>query len=106
MTWIARETAMPTHDELVRFQNEYKRLSPQRKALFRVAMHLMVDDLQAKRPFDRRLRIKGVRKAPGVWEMTWAPDGRATFTYGNSKIPGDAHIIWRRVGNHSILQQP
>jgi hypothetical protein len=25
-----------------------------------------------------------VQGHPGVWEMTWAPDGRATFEYGRS----------------------
>ena len=104
MNWIGR--AVPTHDEFVQFNDEYKRLSLRRKALFRAAMHLMVDDLKGKRPFDPRLRIKGVRGAPGIWEMTWAPDGRATFNYGNAKIPGEAHIIWRRIGDHSILKQP
>ncbi|HEX3270763.1 MAG TPA: hypothetical protein VHR15_08940 [Ktedonobacterales bacterium] len=42
----------------------------------------------------------------GVFEMTWADDGRATFSYGTSSVPGEPHIIWRRVGSHDILQNP
>jgi hypothetical protein len=38
--------------------------------------------------------------------MTWAPDGRATFEYGDEIQPGEAHIIWRRIGTHSVFRQP
>jgi hypothetical protein len=41
-----------------------------------------------------------------VWELTWAPDGRATFEYGDPVRAGDPHIIWRRVGTHDIFRQP
>ena len=50
--------------------------------------------------------MKGVRTHPGVWELTWADDGRATFRYGESRRPGDPHIVWRRVGTHDILENP
>lgn len=30
---------------------------------------------------------------PGLWEMSWAPDGRATFEYGDEVHPGQPHII-------------
>ena len=53
------------------------------------------------------LRVKRIRGAAGeIWEMTWAPDGRATFQYGKERIPGEPHIIWRRIGTHGIFQQP
>ncbi len=42
-------------------------------------------------------------RAPGVYEMTWAPDGRATWEYGDERFPGIPHVIWRRVGTHSIF---
>jgi len=41
-----------------------------------------------------------------VWELTFAPDGRATFEYGDEVRPGDAHVIWRRIGDHSIFADP
>jgi hypothetical protein len=44
--------------------------------------------------FRKGLRIKGVRGAQGMFEMTWGPDGRATFTYGPEVHPGDPHIVW------------
>lgn len=42
----------------------------------------------------------------GVYELTWAPDGRATFEYGPEQRPGEPHIIWRRTGTHEILKAP
>jgi hypothetical protein len=47
-----------------------------------------------------------VQGSPGIWEMTWAPDGRATFAYGPEVIADEAHVIWRRIGDHSILADP
>jgi len=52
------------------------------------------------------LRVKRVQGSSGVWELTWAPDGRATFSYGDQQVSGDPHVIWRRIGDHSILRDP
>jgi len=38
--------------------------------------------------------------------MTWAGDGRATFEYGEPITEGEPHIVWRRVGTHTIFDQP
>jgi hypothetical protein len=35
-----------------------------------------------------------------------APDGRATFSYGEEMRPGEPHVIWRRVGTHDVLRDP
>jgi hypothetical protein len=53
-----------------------------------------------------RLRVKRMQGHPGVWEMSWAPDGRATFEYGDEIHQGQAHIVRRRVGTHSIFRRP
>jgi hypothetical protein len=50
--------------------------------------------------------VRGIEGAPGIFEMTWAPDGRATFEYGKETTPGEPHIIWRRVGGHDIFGTP
>ena len=52
------------------------------------------------------LRVKGVKGTPGVYELRWAADGRATFSWGAEVVPGQRHIIWRRCGDHEILKQP
>jgi len=41
-----------------------------------------------------------------VWELTWAPDSRATFHFGNQVREGEPHIIWRRIGTHKIFTRP
>lgn len=30
--------------------------------------------------------------------MAWDNDGRATFSYGDERMLGDPHVIWRRIG--------
>jgi hypothetical protein len=38
-----------------------------------------------------------------VWEMTWAPDGTATFHFGIPVTEGEPYIVWRRIGAHRIF---
>jgi len=47
-----------------------------------------------------------VQAAAGIFEMTWAPDGRATFQFGPEVVAGQPHVIWRRIGRHEILARP
>ena len=42
----------------------------------------------------------------GVYELRFAPNGRATFTFGPSVSEGQPHIIWRRIGGHEVLDRP
>lgn len=49
------------------------------------------------------LRVKGVRGVPGLFEMTWAPDGRATFMWGVPLDEDKRHVMRVRCGDHSIL---
>ncbi|GAA0992008.1 hypothetical protein GCM10009555_080330 [Acrocarpospora macrocephala] len=99
---------MPTFETTPRFERDWKKLSEPRQALFRkVVMETFVPDLAApERPFRPGLRVKGVTAHPGVFEMTWDGDGRATFSYGEEQIPGEPHGVWRRIGTHSILTPP
>ena len=87
---------MPTHDELRRFLNDYSRLTESQQVAFRSALRLFIAGLRSGR-FDPRLRLKRMHGYPGVWELSWAPDGRATFQYGQELQPGQPHVIWRRV---------
>ena len=54
----------------------------------------------------RRCASTACRVTTGVWELTWAPDGRATFSYGPEVRPSEQHVMWRRIGDHSILSDP
>ena len=94
---------MPTWDKTARFNRDYATLSKENQAEFMAAVSDFVADLKAGDGFRNGLRVKGVRGRPGVFEMSWAGDGRATFRYGDSVREGEAHIIWLQVGTHDIL---
>src|SRR5215207_5014743 len=97
---------MPTYRVLPRFKNDFKRLSADEQERFREAVNKFIDDLRRGRGFRPSLRVKGVQGAPRIYEMTWAPDGRATFHYGEPIQEGEVHVVWRRVGTHAILATP
>lgn len=94
---------MPTYKLMPRFIRDLEKLSASQRARFtKVVQEQFVPDLQAGQ-FRPGLRVKGVQSKPGVYEMTWAPDGRATWQYGEEQRPGTPHVIWRRVGTHAVL---
>lgn len=96
---------MPTYEVTPRFITDLDHLTPeQRQRFLRVVHGSFVPDLRVGR-FRAGLRIKGLRCAPGVYELTWAGDGRATWSYGKP-IRGVQHIVWHRVGTHSVLTRP
>ena len=96
----------PTFEVRSSIRHDWKRLTPEQRERFRHARDRMVEALVQREPFDPALRIKGVRGADGVFEMSWAPDGRATFEYGPEIHPGEPHIVWRRIGTHDIFDRP
>jgi hypothetical protein len=71
---------MPTRDVLASFWRDWEQLSPKQQREFRDAVAQFIANLaEDKQGFHPRLRVKRVQGHPGVWEMTWAYDGRATF---------------------------
>ena len=95
---------MATFEASPRFTRDLKRLTEAQRAAAQAAARQLAEDLNAKVRIRPGLRVKRVRSAPpGVWEMTWAPDGRATFEYGREVRPGHAHVVWRRIGTHAVL---
>jgi hypothetical protein len=99
---------MPTHDEVERFWRDWARLTAHQQEQFITAVDKLVHDLKAGQGFRPGLRVKLVQghEGEGIWEMTWAPNGRATFHYGAERSPGDPHVIWRRIGGHDIFSLP
>lgn len=97
---------MPTFLWLTRFGTDFDNLSNEQQLEFLEAVRSFVEDLRGGDGFRNGLRVKGVRGAPGVFEMTWANDGRATFSYGQAVEEGQVHILWRRIGTHGILKSP
>lgn len=95
---------MPTFEALPRFLRDHKAITKRDAEAFQRALQLFIAGLRAG-AFHPRLRVKRVQSTADVWEMSWAPDGRATFQYGEEIVPGEPHIVWRRVGHHSILDR-
>lgn len=77
----------------------------EQKKKLQEGLRKFLEDLSTGR-FRSSLRVKGVQGAPGVFEMSWDADGRATFEFGTSMRQGERHVVWRRVGSHSILGDP
>lgn len=95
---------MPTYSWQPRFGRDLRALTRPQQAAFLAVVALMVEDLGSGKRFRPGLRIKAVRGSPGVLEMSWAPDGRATFEFGAPLKEGVPHIIWRRVGTHDVFK--
>lgn len=95
---------MPTYERTSRFDRDWNGLSQADRNRFRKAVGTFIRDVGTG-SFRPGLRVKAMQGASGIFEMTWAPDGRATFQYGQSQGSG-AHVIWRRVGTHAVLREP
>lgn len=102
---------MPTHDEATAFQRDLDRLTDRQAERFEARLADFIADLMAVEEGQRSwfrpgLRVKKLSGVPDVYEMSWAPDGRATFAIGNPIVAGKIHIVWLRVGSHDILRRP
>lgn len=95
------------------FDTDYRRLKPEHQATFRDVVRTSFApacSAFAENPISgwpARLRIKSMRGAPGIYEMTWSfssPDGRATFEL--ITINGEKYCRWRRVGDHGVYRNP
>lgn len=93
---------MPTYEITERFRHEHSRLTAEQRSAFRRAVERFVSDLEHGQ-FRPGLRVKGIAGMPGCFEMTWAGDGRAIFSYGPEARPGEPHVIWLAIGGHAIL---
>lgn len=96
---------MPTYFITRRFKRDLAALTHDQRDAFRAAVVKFIADLERGK-FRAGLRVKGIQGAKGIFEMTWAKDGRATFQYGPPVVEGETHVIWRGVGTHEILAGP
>jgi mRNA-degrading endonuclease YafQ of YafQ-DinJ toxin-antitoxin module len=97
---------VPTFSRTRRFAQDFKKLTAEQRQRFTsTVLDQFVVDLKAGQ-FRAGLRVKKMQATAGVWEMTWAPDRRATFEYGKEIRPDEPHVIWRRIGTHDIFQNP
>jgi len=90
------------------FRRGLRNLDPVQAAQLRSSLRAFVADLRGIEEghldwFRPGLRVKKVVGASDVYEMTWAPNGRATFAWGSEQIRGKRHVVWLQVGGHDIL---
>ncbi len=98
---------MPTFQTTSRFDRDLNLLSTEQRDRFRRAVREFVEDLKRDGKPRASLRVRLLTDVPGkINEFTWDQNGRATFTYGESKRPGEHHVIWRRVGTHAVFDGP
>jgi len=97
---------LPTYAWLRRFAADFDSLSLEQQAAFLTAIALFVVDMGDGKGFRKGLRVKGVKGATGIFEMTWGDDGRATFEYGEPVVETEPHVVWRRIGTHAIFKKP
>jgi hypothetical protein len=95
------------------FDAEWKRLSREDRKLAKKAFAAFVAACNAAEAdqtppaFPPALRVKPVRGARGIMEMTWhfkRPDGRATWEW--TQIAGERAVRWRRIGGHEVFKNP
>lgn len=95
------------------FDADFRRLKPEHAAEFRRVLRekfIPACDSYISDPataWPASLRVKAVRGAAGVLEMTWSfasPDGRATFELVT--VGGELRVRWRRVGDHDVFKKP
>lgn len=109
------------HLRTERFKNDYARLTADEKSIFRSAALAFSEACDAFRaspstPFPASLRVKAIRGAKGVFEMTWSfsgPDGRATWEWVTVEVVADDGTVavhpavqWRRIGGHEVFRRP
>lgn len=98
---------MARYSRSARFAKDWADLDPADRARFKaVVRERFVPDLGAGHGFRAGLRVKRVESTAFVWEMTFAPDGRATWQYADDSTERDPHVLWRRVGTHDVLRSP
>jgi hypothetical protein len=100
-------------ERTARFDSDFASLRHEHQQQFRV----LVPDFHGaceqyvqsggRSAWPKRLRIRRMTSAVGIWEMTWSfasPDGRATFEFVSRE--GETRVLWRRIGDHGIYTSP
>ena len=90
---------MPTFETLPHFEASWRKLTREEQAAFRgVVLEAFEPDLSTpERPFSYGLHVRSVAEHPGLFEMTWNHNGRATFSYGPEHEAGQLHVIWQDI---------
>ena len=89
------------------FKREYRKQTPEEKARSKVAVDKLVSALKQDPPaLPGDPLVHPLSGHHGVYELRFAPDGRATFTFGSPVRGSEPLIIWCRIGGHELLERP
>ena len=97
----------PTFDRLAQFKRDYSKLTSAQRQLFRVAAKKIVAPLSTTPPGDLgEPLVREIKDHPGFFEVRFAGGIRAIDTFGPAVRPGQAHLIWCRIGTDEALDKP
>jgi hypothetical protein len=90
---------MPTFETLARFEAGWRIMTREQQAAFRgVVLEAFTPDVSGPaRSFRPELSVRAVPGHPGLHEMSWSEEGKAAFSYGAERIPGEPHVIWWQI---------
>jgi hypothetical protein len=90
---------MPTFEILPRFEAGWRTLTREQQATFRkVVLEVFAPDLMTPgRSFRPELQVRSLPGNSGFFEMSWGDDGRAAFSHGTERVPGEPHVIWHGI---------
>jgi hypothetical protein len=97
----------PTFDRLAQFKRDYVKLTPSERERFRTAVKKFVAPLSTTPPGNvGEPFVRELKKHPGFFEMRFAKDTRAIYTFGTPVRRGQPHVVWCRIGNDDALDRP
>jgi hypothetical protein len=97
----------PTFDRLAQFKRDYAKLTPSQREQFRAAVKKFVAPFSTPPPGDAgEPLVRELREHPGYYELRFARDTRAVYTFGQAIRRGQPHVVWCRIGTDAALDQP
>lgn len=102
------------YSTLPAFDRDLARLPHRHRELFLTALRghflpaIAAGSFSGTPPWPRRLRLHRLSTSE-IYSITWnfaAPDGRATFHLERPVGGGEPVLVWRRIGDHSIYDNP
>lgn len=96
----------PTFDRLAQFKRDYVHLTPPQREQFRAAVKKFAAPLGTPPGDVGEPLVRELKNHPGFFELRYARDTRAIYTFGVAIRRGQPHVIWCRIGSDDDLDQP
>jgi hypothetical protein len=97
----------PTFDRLAQFKRDYVKLTAPQRQLFRAAAKKLIAPLSTTPPEEVGAPlVREIKDHPGFFELRFGTGTRAIYTFGRAVRPGQAHLIWCRIGTDDALDKP